>query len=145
MLMLPNILGVDMTNPRKCSWVATLSLFLSLSLALLGVGCTHKSNRTDIQVAADVQSKINSDDKVPDKMISINASSGVVTLAGKVSNDVARNAAANDAAQVAGVRTVVNNLQIAPPVTADQPVGTAPIKPSPITSPPNSLAPPPPP
>jgi hypothetical protein len=119
-----------MTNPRKYSWVVPLSL----SLALLGVGCSHKSNRSDIQVAADVQTKINSDDKIPDKLISINASNGVVTLAGKVSNDAARNAAAGDAANVEGVRTVVNNLQIAPPVTADQPVETAPVKPSPISS-----------
>ncbi|HJX84887.1 MAG TPA: BON domain-containing protein, partial [Candidatus Angelobacter sp.] len=126
-----------MTNPRKYIWLMLLSLFL----ALQGVGCTHKNNRSDIQVAADVQSRINSDDKVPDKMISINASNGVVTLAGKVSSDAARNAAGSDAGEVEGVRTVVNNLQIAPPVTADQPVETAPIKPSPISSAGNSAPP----
>ncbi len=116
-----------MTNLRKYLWVVLLSL------ALLAVGCTHKSNRPDAQVAADVQNKIYSDANVPDKQLSINASNGVVTLAGTVSNATARNAAANDAAQVEGVRTVVNNLQIvqiAPAVVADQPVQAPPVKPS---------------
>jgi hypothetical protein len=125
-----------MTNPRndfrKYLWVVALSL----SLALLAVGCTHKSNRLDVQVVADVQSKINSDDNVPNKQISINASNGVVTLSGNVGTNAARNAAASDAAQVEGVRTVVNNLQIAPAVVVatDQPVEAPPIKPSPIRS-----------
>jgi hypothetical protein len=45
----------------------------------------------------------------------------VVTLTGTVANDAARNAAANDAAQIEGVKTVVNNLQVAPAsAAADQ-------------------------
>src|SRR6266852_3141398 len=105
------------------------------SLILVAAGCNRGSGiRPDAQIATDVQNKINSDGGVPDKQVTINANNGVVTLSGSVSNDVARNAAANDAAQVEGVKTVVNNLQIMPPVTADQPVETAPIKPSPISS-----------
>ncbi|HKT48752.1 MAG TPA: BON domain-containing protein [Candidatus Angelobacter sp.] len=85
------------------------------SLVLLVAGCNHTpAARTDAQIASDVQNKINSDNNLPDKQVTINANSGVVTLTGNVSSDQARNAAATDAAQVEGVKTVVNNLQVAP-------------------------------
>jgi len=90
-----------------------------VSLALLAVGCSRVGSRTDAQVASDVQNKINGDNNIPDKQLNINANNGVVTLTGTVGSDAARNAAANDAAQVEGVKTVVNNLQVAP-TTADQ-------------------------
>ena len=81
------------------------------ALALLA-GCSRAGN--DQQVATDVQNKINADTSFPDKGLSVSASNGVVTLTGNVSSDAARNAAANDAAQVAGVKTVINNLQVTP-------------------------------
>jgi hypothetical protein len=91
-----------------------------VSLALLAVGCSRLGSRTDAQVASDVQNKINGDSNVPDKQLNINANAGTVTLTGSVSSDAARNAAANDAAQVDGVKTVVNNLEVAPASAADQ-------------------------
>lgn len=91
-----------------------------VSLALLAVGCSRLGSRTDAQVASDVQNKINGDSNVPDKQLNINANAGTVTLTGSVSSDAARNAAANDAAQVEGVKTVVNNLEVAPASAADQ-------------------------
>ena len=85
------------------------------SLVLLAAGCNHTpAARTDAQIASDVQNKINSDNNLPDKQVTINANNGVVTLTGNVSSDQARNATATDAAQVEGVKTVVNNLQVAP-------------------------------
>lgn len=85
------------------------------SLVLLVAGCNHTpAARTDAQIASDVQNKINTDNNLPDKQVTINANNGVVTLTGNVSSDQARNAAATDAAQVEGVKTVVNNLQVAP-------------------------------
>ncbi len=83
-----------------------------MALALIAAGCSR--GRTDEQVASDVQNKINADNTIPDKQLTINSTNGVVTLSGTVSSDAARNAAANDAAQVNGVKTVVNNLQVAP-------------------------------
>src|SRR5262249_29172135 len=80
-----------------------------VSLALFAAGCA----RTDQQVAADVQKKISADSNIPDKEVTVSATGGVVTLSGNVSSDAARNAAANDAAQVAGVKTVVNDLKVA--------------------------------
>jgi hypothetical protein len=92
-----------------------------VSLALFAVGCSRIGTRPDAQVASDVQNKINGDSNIPDKQLNINANNGVVTLTGTVASDAARNAAANDAAQVEGVKTVVNNLEVAPTsAAADQ-------------------------
>jgi len=91
-----------------------------VSLALLAVGCSRLGSRSDAQVASDVQNKINGDSNVPDKQVTINANSGTVTLTGTVSSQAAREAAANDAAQVDGVKKVVNDLQVASTSAADQ-------------------------
>ncbi|HYX51804.1 MAG TPA: BON domain-containing protein [Candidatus Limnocylindrales bacterium] len=96
--------------------------FVLGSLALLGAGCSRNTSRPDAQIAQDVQSKINTDSAVPDKQVTINSTSGVVTLSGNVSSDAARNAAANDAAQIEGVKTVVNNLQVAPTSAGNEPM-----------------------
>lgn len=88
-------------------------------LALLAAGCSRQGSRTDAQVASEVQDKINGDGNVPDK-INVNANSGVVTLSGTVSSDTARNAAGSDAGQIAGVKTVINNLQVVPASAANQ-------------------------
>jgi hypothetical protein len=90
-----------------------------IALALLA-GCSRVSSRPDAQVASEVQNKINGDSSIPDKQLNINANNGVVTLTGTVASDAARNAAANDAAQVEGVKTVVNNLEVAPASAANQ-------------------------
>lgn len=86
------------------------NLWLSITLlALLAAGCS----RTDQQITSEVQAKINADTAFPDKQLAVTAANGVVTLSGNVSSDAARNAAASDAAQVPGVKTVINNLQVA--------------------------------
>ena len=85
-----------------------------LALALSGVtGCSRSSERSDAQVAGDVQSKISSDATLARRQISINANKGVITLSGSVNSDAERTAASNDAAQVEGVKQVLNNLQLA--------------------------------
>src|SRR5258708_19760328 len=123
-----------MTSPRKSLWVVLAFL------ALLAVGCSRmgSSGRSDLQVATDVQNKINSDGGVPDKQITINANNGIVTLTGKVSSDAARNAAANDAGHVGGVNTAINNLDVAPttPRTFPEPPTQPPPQPLPTTPPP---------
>ena len=86
---------------------AALSLLLALGLV---VGCSR--SRDDAQVASDVQGKINADGNIQNKQITVNANKGVVTLSGSVNNDLERSSAANDASQVDGVKTVVNNLEL---------------------------------
>jgi hypothetical protein len=91
-----------------------------IAMALLAASCSRIGSRTDAQVASDVQNKINGDSSIPDKQLNINANNGVITLTGTVASDAARNAAANDAAQSEGVKTVVNNLEVAPASAANQ-------------------------
>ena len=103
---------------------AALALLLALS-----VGCTR--SRNDMQVATDVQGKINSDANLPNKQITVNANNGVVTLSGTVGSDMERATAANDAAQIEGVKTVVNNLTVAPTSAQNMPPETSEQEPAP--------------
>ena len=92
------------------------TLLPALLLALVfAVGCNKSATpRTDSQVTADIQNKINSDANLPNKQIAVGSNNGVVTLTGTVSSENERLAAANDASTVDGVKTVVNNLVVAP-------------------------------
>lgn len=119
-----------MKNVKSCLWAGVICL------ALIALGCNR--DRSDSQIASDVQSKIFSDTSVPDKQITINANKGIVTLSGTVSSDAARSAAATDAAQVNGVKTVVNNLEVgsvsASNVPPQQPDTTNPTQAAPDTA-----------
>jgi hypothetical protein len=100
---------MHMNKFRRYFWVALVSL------ALFAVGCSRSGfgGRSDSQIQADVQKRVNTDSNVASKVV-IDANNGVVTLSGNVVSDMERNAAANDAAQVDGVSRVINNLQVAP-------------------------------
>src|SRR5215470_15397312 len=105
-----------------------------LSLALTVMGCNKMGSRSDSQIASDVQNKIFADSSVPDKQITINSNKGVVTLSGTVSSDAARSAAATDAAQVDGVKTVVNNLEVASAANVPPVQPTAAVEPPPTAA-----------
>jgi len=107
----------------------TLAAMLALSLALLA-GCSRKAERTDAQVASDVQNKIYSDPGIQSRQVSVQAANGVVTLSGDINSDVERNAAANDASAIDGVRTVINNLQVQQAQAAPAPAPVAPPQPA---------------
>jgi BON domain len=91
-------------------------LTLALLALVLAVGCSRARN--DAQIAGDIQGKLYADSNVPTKGITVASSNGIVTLSGNVGSDAERQAAAADAAQIAGVKTVVNNLQVGPPTAA---------------------------
>src|SRR4051794_11355149 len=97
---------------RKMKAKLSLTIVVLLTLLLAAFGCTQFGSRSDAQVATDVQSKINADASLPNKQITIQAANGVVTLSGTLGSDMERTTAANDAAQIRGVKTVVNNLQV---------------------------------
>ena len=110
---------------------AALSLLLGVGLI---AGCSR--SRDDAQVASDVQGKINADSNIQNKQITVNANKGVVTLSGSVNNDLERSSAANDASQVDGVKTVVNNLEVSnagfpAAAPAEQPSSSAVTEPAP--------------
>lgn len=87
-----------------------LMVVAALLLLAACAGCSR--SRTDAQIAGDVQNKINADPAMQGKTISASSNNGVVTLTGSVDNDFERTAAGNDAAQVDGVKTVLNNVEV---------------------------------
>lgn len=107
--------------------IILLALLLSLALA---VGCNRTP--TDAKLTSDVQSQIQADQAITNKdQIAVQASGGVVTISGTVASDAERSLAGIDAGKVAGVKTVVNNLQSAPPAMAQTPPIDAPPPPTP--------------
>jgi len=94
-------------SARRWSYIALATLLFAIAV---NVGCNRA--RSDVQIANDVQQKILGDGNVPSKQFTVSANNGVVTLSGNVGSELERTAAANDAALVEGVRTVVNNLTV---------------------------------
>jgi hypothetical protein len=94
------------------------------------VGCAKKPD--DAKVSADVQDRFSQDSGLGTKQLSVKADSGVVTLSGTVDTDAQREAAGKQAASVAGVKTVINNLQVS---NIDKPSAVAAISPEPDPSP----------
>jgi hypothetical protein len=91
---------------------ATRTVGIALSLAMVVAGCKSKPATDDVSLTSQVQSRILSDQNLVGQPIQASVANGVATLSGSVTTDAARSIASNDAAQVAGVRTVVNNLEI---------------------------------
>ena len=88
------------------------STALMILAALLAAGCARPHN--DAQIAGEAQGKIYGDPSVHTRKITIQSNNGILTLNGFVSSDPERLSAAADAATIAGVKTVVNNLQVVP-------------------------------
>ena len=107
---------------------ARVSLFLSavvvLAVLTATLGCSKAPN--DAQVASDIQTKLNTDSGLQGKQITVQAANGTATLSGTVDNENQREAAARYASTEPGVRQVVNNLQVAPPVAQTTPDEPAP-------------------
>ena len=70
--------------------------------------------RSDQQIGSDIQAKIGAESALNGQNIQVSVANGVATLEGKVENDASRALAAADSASIDGVRTVVNNLVVAP-------------------------------
>jgi len=91
---------------------AKFSLVIVSILLVLSLSVACNRGRSDAQIAGDVQSKIFADSAVQSRQITVQSSNGIVTLSGYVGTEAERAAAATNAAQVEGVKTVVNNLQV---------------------------------
>jgi hypothetical protein len=124
--------------PRKSVLLSVVALALALAVF---AGCNHAAPRTDAQVASDVQSKVYGDPAIQSRDIRVQANNGIVTLSGNVTTDAERGSAANDAATIAGVKTVVNDLQVQqaqvtpppPPVAEQSAPAAAPVQRKPET------------
>jgi outer membrane biosynthesis protein TonB len=135
-----NLHGIRLTVH---SYAAVTALALTLGIA----GC--KSSTPAVQPADDssltaaVQNRLSSDSALAPESIQASVQNGVATLNGNVSNEAARSLAAADVSQVAGIKTVVNNLSVLPPaapvaVAVPPPVPTpkpAPAPKKPVTKP----------
>src|ERR1700692_4933866 len=89
----------------------TSFLYLWLVLALLGAGIGCGKKPDDTKISSEIQGKFSQDSGLSAKQLTVQASNGVVTLGGTVDSDAQREAASRQAASVAGVKEVVNNLQ----------------------------------
>ena len=103
-------------KPKVALYLCALLLAGGLVLA---TGCTRAPN--DAQIAGTVQSKIYADPSVQSRQITVQSANGVVTLSGYANSDAERATAAADAAQIPGVKTVVNNLEVSAPAQAAAP------------------------
>jgi len=101
---------------RVSLYVRALLLLLALGVA---VGCSKAPN--DAQLASDIQTRLSADSGLQGKQLSVQSANGTVTLSGTVDNENQRQAAARYAASAEGVKQVVNNLQVAPPVASIEP------------------------
>ena len=109
---------------RVSLYVSALVLLLTLAVA---VGCSKAPN--DAQLASDIQTRLSADSGLQGKQLSVQAANGTVTLAGTVDNENQRQAAARYAASAEGVKQVVNNLQVTPPVAASEPAPVEEVRP----------------
>jgi hypothetical protein len=89
-----------------------LTSVLSL-LALWTAGCSR--GRDNVQVALAVQNAIRIDGRMVTARVQVRSFNGIVTLSGYVGRRDQRVSAVQDAAQVEGVRVVVDNLRVLDP------------------------------
>ena len=118
----------SLSRARSCS--------AALALSLAFAGCKSASAPVDdATLTGAIQKQLSTDNAIAGQPIQTVVASGVATLSGSVGNDAQRSLAARDAASVAGVKEVVNNIALASAqATAPPPV------PIPYTTPTNRPA-----
>ncbi len=93
--------------PRAIMFAAVFAVALSFS------GCKKSSPPPDdAALTTAVQTRLAADSALQPESIQATVENGIATLNGTVGNEAARSLAASDAAQVAGLKTVVNNLTV---------------------------------
>ncbi len=117
------------THPKQPTIAAIAALALTLSFA----GCKSATPAApavdDATISSALQSRIAGDGALSNEAIQTSVKDGIATLNGTVSSEAARSLAASDAAQVAGIKTVVNNLSV------QQPAPAASVAPAPVPAP----------
>jgi hypothetical protein len=109
--------------------------FLLAVILGIGVGCAKKPD--DTKISSEIQNKFSQDSGLGSKQLAVKAEGGVVTLSGTVDNDAQREAAGKQAASIAGVKTVINNLEVS---NVGNPTAVAEVAP-PAVAPPAASAP----
>lgn len=109
------------TTVRK--YVIAGSLSLSLSPTMFAQ--THKAPPTDSQIESEVQKAISNDHIFVGSSIMSYVDHGVVKLTGTVRSETEKEYASSDLADIPGVKTVLNNLEVAHSRPAPAPVQVA--------------------
>jgi len=120
---------------RSLSATRALLSIGALAIALSFAGCKSSAPAVatdDASLTAALQTRLTNDDALKSEPINSSVQDKVATLNGTVSSEAARSLAAADAAQVAGIKTVVNNLSVQAPASMTAAV----IPPSPPPPPP---------
>ena len=112
--------------PRRAVLVMVALLLMAASLATVGCKKQQIAPRTDQQIASDIQAKIQGESALSGQNIQVSVANGVATLSGAAADDASRALAGNDSGQVAGVKTVVNNLSVQPAQAAPTPASAPP-------------------
>jgi hypothetical protein len=118
-------------SPRR-----TAIILLTVALTLAGCKSKPAATLDDANINMQVQAKLFADQNLSGQSIQATVANGIVTLGGNVTSDAARSAAAGDAAQVAGVKTVVNNLMVQPGTLSATQVTAPPPAPVSVITPP---------
>lgn len=100
-------------------------LWIVLLAGMLALGAACNKAADDSQLTSQVQTKLAADSGLQSKPITVQSAGGVVTLSGTVDNDIQRTAASRYASSVAGVKEVVNNLQVTTPAALPPSEGEA--------------------
>ncbi len=93
---------------RKLRFTTAVLPLALAAVVLMVSGCSKKP--TDKQIAAQLQKKLMADAALQGQPISVVVDHGTVTLSGVVSGQGSKELASNDAAQIKGVRSIINNL-----------------------------------
>jgi hypothetical protein len=134
-------------NYLHLSAARALIVYSALAITLGLAACKSSPPPTDdATLTAAVQSRLARDGALSTESIQSSVQNAIATLNGNVSSEAARSLAAADAAQVAGIKTVVNNLAVQQPqqpaiAAVAPPPAPAPIPTIPKKTPPARLKP----
>jgi hypothetical protein len=106
-----NSLHNTLQGTRPTYLRAGYAVALTALCLLFAIGC--KKTVDDATLTTNVKAAITGDAAISQQPISVAVQAGVVTLTGNVGDETASSVAAQDAARVAGVKEVVNSLQVA--------------------------------
>ena len=92
-------------------------IVISLACLLLAAFVTACKGPDDATITTDVKTKIAADSPALANAVTVTTTEGVVTLTGAVDSDAIKSKVEQDAKSVKGVKSVVNNLTVKPPIT----------------------------
>jgi hypothetical protein len=111
---------------RTTPFPRAVTLAAAFAVALSFAGCKKAPPPPDdAALSSAVQSRLTGDSALQSEPIQASVQNGVATLNGTVSSEAARSLAASDAAQVEGLKTVVNNLTVQQPTSQPEPQAAA--------------------